>query len=164
MNIRPEEPKEGQESVWDYPRPPRVDPTDKLVKVVFNGEVIAETTDAVRILETSHPPGFYIPQADINMDYLNQTGRRTVCEFKGMAVYWTITVGDKSVRNAGWSYPNPNPGYKEIKDYISFYPGMMDACYVDGEKVKAQEGSFYGGWITSNVVGPFKGGPGTLGW
>jgi hypothetical protein len=81
-----------------------------------------------------------------------------------MAVYWTVTVGDKSARNAGWSYPKPNPGYKEIKDYISFYPGMMEACYVGGEKVKAQEGSFYGGWITSNVVGPFKGGPGTLGW
>jgi uncharacterized protein (DUF427 family) len=164
MNIQPEKPEQGQESVWDYPRPPRLDPTDKRVRVIFNGEVIADTTNAVRVLETSHPPGYYIPQDDINMDYLTQTSRRTVCEFKGVAAYWSVTVGDKTARNAGWSYPNPNPKYKDIEGYISFYPGMMEACYVDGEKVQAQEGSFYGGWITSDVVGPFKGGPGTLGW
>jgi len=158
------EPQPGQESVWDYPRPPRVDPTNRRVRVVFNGETIADSTNAIRVLETSHPPAYYIPREDINMDALQRTSRRTVCEFKGAATYWTISVGDKSAKNAGWSYDDPTPRFTPIKGYITFYASQMEACYVDDEQVQPQEGDFYGGWITSDVVGPFKGAPGTWGW
>ncbi len=154
----------GQESVWDYPRPPRVEPSSKTVKVVFNGVTIAETTNAKRVLETSHPPAYYIPMEDVQMEYLKSTPRATFCEFKGKASYYTITVGDKSAPSAAWTYPEPSPRFAPIKDHIALYPGRMDACYVDDEKVQAQEGDFYGGWITSEIVGPFKGGPGTMGW
>lgn len=163
-NITPEKPDCDQESVWDYPRPPRVEKTDKRVRIVFNGETIVDTTDAYRVLETSHPPGYYIPQADIKMDYFTKTQRQTFCEFKGRASYWTITVGDKTESNVAWMYATPSAGFEDIKDHIAFYPGRMDACYVGDELVKPQEGGFYGGWITSNIVGPFKGGAGTMGW
>ena len=158
------EPKPGQESVWDYPRPPRVDPTDRRVRVVFNGETIADSTRTYRILETSHPPAYYIPREDINMEVLTQTRRRTMCEFKGAASYWTVQVGDKKSENAGWSYESPNSRYADAAGYITFYASKVDACYVDDEQVTPQEGDFYGGWITSDVVGPFKGGAGTWGW
>ncbi len=158
------QPGPGQESVWDYPRPPRVEPSNKTIRVIFNGETIAETTRALRVLETSHPPVYYIPQADIRMAYLSPTTRSTYCEFKGAASYWTIKVGDKTEVNAAWSYASPRPGFDPLKDYIAFYPGRMDACYVNEEQVIAQPGDFYGGWITSEIVGPFKGGPGTRGW
>ncbi|GAB4516239.1 MAG: DUF427 domain-containing protein [Anaerolineae bacterium] len=158
------QPEPGQESVWDYPRPPRVEQSSKTVRVVFNGETIAETTRAVRVLETSHPPVYMIPQEDIHMDYLTATPRHTFCEYKGMASYWTVQVGDKKTENAAWSYPAPNDGYEAIRDYIAFYPGRMDACYINDEQVQPQEGDFYGGWITSDIVGPFKGGAGTWGW
>jgi uncharacterized protein (DUF427 family) len=158
------EPKPGQESVWDYPRPPKLDPTDKRIRVEFNGEIIADTTRAIRVLETSHPPAYYIPQEDIKMEYLTQTPRSTFCEFKGAASYWTIKVGGKTADNAAWGYASPNKAYAAIKDYVCFYASKMDACYVGDEQVKAQEGDFYGGWITSDIVGPFKGGPGTWGW
>lgn len=153
-----------QESVWDYPRPPGVEPTGKRVRVIFNGKTIAETTRAIRVLETSHPPAYYIPPDDIQMAYFTLTDRHTVCEYKGMASYWTIRVKGQSAENAAWSYPNPAPGYETIKDYLAFYPSRMEACYVDDELVTPQEGDFYGGWITSEIVGPFKGGPGTWGW
>ena len=158
------EPEENQESVWDYPRPPRVERTSKTLKVIFNGEVIAQTNNGYRVLETSHPPAYYIPQSDIKMAYLERTSHTTFCEFKGAASYWTITVGDKSATNAAWSYHNPTPGYQTIADYICFYASKMDACYVDDELVQPQAGDFYGGWITSDVVGPFKGDAGTWGW
>lgn len=158
------EPQEGQESVWDYPRPPRVEPTAKTLKVVFNGETIAETTDGYRVLETSHPPAYYIPREDVKMENLAPTPHRTMCEFKGAASYWTIQVGDKIAENAAWSYESPTPNFAPIQGYLCFYAGMMDACYVDDERVQAQAGDFYGGWITSDVVGPFKGAPGTWGW
>jgi uncharacterized protein (DUF427 family) len=157
-------PMDGQESVWDYPRPPRVEPTYKRIRVIFNGVTIADTTQAVRVLETSHPPVYYIPQSDIRMEYLTPTDRRTFCEFKGGAGYWTVTVGEKMVMNAAWSYADPADGFETLKDYLAFYPGKMDACYVDEELVQPQEGDFYGGWITSEIVGPFKGAPGTRGW
>lgn len=163
-NITPEKPQANQESVWDYPRPPRVEKTGKTLKIIFNGEVIAETKDAYRVLETSHPPAYYIPQKDIRMEYLQETSRSTFCEFKGMASYWTVQVGDKIAPNASWGYKNPTAGYEAITDHICFYASKMDACYVDDELVKAQEGDFYGGWITSDIVGPFKGGAGTWGW
>ena len=158
------EPGPGQESVWDYPRPPRVEKTNRRVRVVFNGETIADTTNAYRVLETSHPPAYYISLDDIQMEHLNQTPRRTFCEFKGAATYWTITVGDKTSVEAGWSYETPTRDFEVIAGYITFYASKVDACYVDDERVQPQEGDYYGGWITSDVVGPFKGGAGTWGW
>ncbi len=158
------EPKPGQESVWDYPRPPRVESSTKRIRVLFNGVTLAESTRAMRVLETSHPPVYYIPQADIQMDYLSPTAQRTFCEFKGAASYWTVKVGEQEEVNVGWSYASPSRGFEQIKDSIAFYPGRMEACYIDDEKVMAQPGDFYGGWITSDIVGPFKGGAGTWGW
>jgi len=163
-NITPEKPDCDQESVWDYPRPPRVEKTKKTLKVVFNGKVIAETTNGYRVLETSHPPAYYIPQADIHMNNLQATSRSTFCEFKGAASYWTIQVDDKIAPNAAWGYKSPTRGFEVIKDHICFYASKMDACYVDDEQVQSQAGDFYGGWITSDIVGPFKGGAGTWGW
>lgn len=157
-------PGPGQESVWDYPRPPRLENTSKHVQVIFNGVVIADTKHAKRILETSHPPVYYIPPTDVKMEYLTSTSRTTYCEWKGAASYYTISVDSKTVPNSAWYYRQPAPGYEDIKDYIAFYPSKMDGCYVDAEKVEVQEGDFYGGWITSEIVGPFKGGAGTFGW
>lgn len=154
------------ESVWDYPRPPRLERSSRHVRVVFGGAVIAETERAHRVLETSHPPGFYIPLADIEPGALVPVARRqTFCEFKGMAGYYDVVGSDGSIAEAAaWTYPDPSPGFEPIRDAISFYPGRVDECSVDGEVVRAQEGGFYGGWITDDVVGPFKGPPGTRGW
>lgn len=163
-NIQPEKPNNDQESVWDYPRPPRVEPVSDHIRVIFNDVIIADTNQAIRVLETSHPPSYYIPPTDIQMDYLTKTSRQSYCEFKGNANYYTITVNDKSVTNVAWFYPTPSKGYEAIQNYVSFYANHMDACYVGDEKVQPQEGDFYGGWITSKIVGPFKGGVGTLGW
>ncbi len=157
-------PQPGQESVWDYPRPPRVEPTTKLIRVSFGGILIAETQAAYRVLETSHPPSYYLPQADIRMEYLRRTPLQTVCEFKGGATYWSLVVGERESENAGWGYANPRPGYEAIRNHIAFYASRVDECTVNGEVVTAQPGDFYGGWITSDVVGPFKGAPGTWGW
>lgn len=152
------------ENVWEYPRPPRAEPTQRHIRVVFNGQTIANTTHAWRVLETSHPPVYYIPQSDISMEYLTPTARNTVCEFKGAASYWTVQVGSKRAENAAWSYETPYEGFEAIKGHIAFYASKMDECWVDDERVQPQEGDFYGGWITSDLVGPFKGGPGTRGW
>jgi uncharacterized protein (DUF427 family) len=164
MKAKPIPPKAGQESVWDYPRPPKVEATPKRIRIIFNGVVIADSTNAKRVLETSHPPSYYIPQQDIKMEFFNATSRKTYCEYKGTASYWTISVNGKETASAAWSYQNPSKGYEAIKDFLAFYPGRMDACYIAEEKVKPQAGDFYGGWITSDVVGPFKGEPGTQGW
>jgi uncharacterized protein (DUF427 family) len=164
MNHQRLEPGIGQESVWDYPRPPRVEETSRQVKVVFNSEVIADTRRAKRVLETSHPPVYYIPPEDIRMEYLIMMSRRTWCEWKGQASYCGLSVKGRQVKDAAWFYPDPAPGYEAIQGHVAFYPGKMDACYVDSERVEAQPGDFYGGWITSEIVGPFKGGPGTTGW
>jgi uncharacterized protein (DUF427 family) len=157
-------PAPGQESVWDYPRPPRVEETRRQVKVVFNGKVIADTRRAKRVLETSHPPVYYIPTGDVRMEYLTKAGHSTWCEWKGQAGYYRLKVGNRQVEDAAWFYPHPTPGYEAIQGHVAFYPAKMDACTVDGERVQAQPGDFYGGWITSEIVGPFKGGPGTIGW
>ena len=157
-------PGPGQESVWDYPRPPRVEDSNKHIQVILNGIVIADTSRAKRILETSHPPVYYLPSEDVKMEYFTPTSRTTHCEFKGAASYYTIQVGDKTLPNGAWYYRKPTKGYESITNYIALYPSQMDACYVDGEQVQAQEGDFYGGWITSEIVGPFKGGSGTYGW
>jgi uncharacterized protein (DUF427 family) len=149
------------ESVWDYPRPPRVESSAARVVVELDGEVLADTRRSLRVLETSHPPVYYIPAADIRTDRLRPSARRpTVCEFKGTARYYD--AGDRSA--VAWSYASPSPGYEAIAGCYAFYPGRVDRATVDGEQVEAQPGDFYGGWITSAVTGPFKGGPGTMGW
>jgi uncharacterized protein (DUF427 family) len=158
------QPGPGQESVWDYPRPPRLEDSSKHIQVILNGVVIADTQRAKRILETSHPPVYYIPPEDVKMEYLTRTTRSSFCEWKGAASYYTVAAGNKTVANAAWYYSKPSPGYESLANYIAFYPSMMDACYVEGEKVQPQPGDFYGGWITSEIVGPFKGGPGSFGW
>ncbi|MEM0992008.1 MAG: DUF427 domain-containing protein [Bacteroidota bacterium] len=158
-------PKQGQESVWDYPRPPKLEATNKHLIIEFNDIQIASTNAAFRVLETSHPPVYYLPQADIAMEYLRQSeGQGSFCEFKGMATYWDIVVADKSSPRAAWSYPNPSANFLPIANYLAFYASRVDRCFVDGELVQAQQGDFYGGWITKDIVGPFKGGAGTWGW
>ena len=157
-------PQPGQESVWDYPRPPRLEDCPKHIQVVFNEIIIVDTHQAKRVLETSHPPSYYIPPSDIRMEYLIATPKSSWCEWKGQAGYYTIRVGDKEAINAAWYYPNPTSEFVSMKNYVAFYPGRMDACFVDGERVQPQPGDFYAGWITSDIVGPFKGGPGTWGW
>ena len=158
------QPAPGQESVWDYPRPPRLEDVNKQIQIIFNGVEIANTRSAKRVLETSHPPVYYIPPSDIKMEYLVRTPNSSFCEWKGRAGYYTIVVGDKQAENVAWFYPDPTPSFATIKDYVAFYAHVMDACYVDGEKVQPQPGNFYGGWITSDIVGPFKGSPGSWGW
>lgn len=153
-----------EESVWDYPRPPRVEPFSGLVEVEHGGYVLARSSNAYRVLETSHPPVLYIPPQDIKMELLKKTDRTSNCEFKGVAVYYDLAAPGLYVDNTAWSYENPRQGYEAIKEHLAFYPSKMDACYVDGEKVKPQEGDFYGGWITANIKGPFKGAPGAQGW
>ena len=164
MKPNPIPPQPGQESVWDYPRPAILQDTNKHIKVIFNGIVLAETTKAKRVLETSHPPSYYIPTEDIKTEYLIATSRKSVCEWKGISEYYDISLGGKYVNNAAWRYIQPTPNFKSIQEYFSFYPSLMDACYVNDELVKPQAGGFYGGWITADVVGPFKGEPGTWGW
>lgn len=158
------EPGPGQESVWDYPRPPRIEASDKLVEIFFNGHRIAASRNTKRVLETSHPPTFYIPPRDVNLEFLIGSDRRTVCEFKGVARYHTLVDGDRDSPDAAWSYSDPVPAFESIRDHLAFYPSRVEACFVDGERVAAQEGDFYGGWITEEIVGPFKGGSGTWGW
>lgn len=158
------EPQPGQESVWDYPRPPRLDPVAKRLRVLFGGETIADTRHGFRVLETSHPPVYYLPPADLRLEFLIATARSSFCEFKGNARYWTVQVGERTAPDAAWSYEQPSPGFEAIRSYLAFYASRMDACYVDDEKVQPQPGGFYGGWITGDIVGPFKGGPGSWGW
>ena len=158
------EPKLGQESVWDYPRPPRVEPVAGRVRVIFGEVVIADTHRARRVLETSHPPTYYIPPSDVRMEHLQKLTRTSLCEWKGRAVYYTVEVGGRRAEAAAWGYPSPTEPFVVLKDHVAFYPSQVDACYVGEEHVEAQAGDFYGGWITSNIVGPFKGGSGTRGW
>ena len=158
------EPGPGQESVWDYPRPPRLEDVDKKVKVVFGGVTLAYTTRAKRVLETSHPPVYYVPPEDIRMEHLEPAEGRSYCEWKGVAGYYDVAADGRREERAAWYYPNPVAAYASLKGYVAFYPSRMDACWVDWEKVEAQEGDFYGGWITPEIVGPFKGAPGTRGW
>lgn len=134
------------------------------MRIVLGGDTIATTRRALRVLETSHPPGIYLPPNAFTPGSLKANARQTVCEWKGSAAYWDLSGGDATRTAAAWSYPEPRPGFEEIGGYISIYPGRVDACYLDGELVRAQEGNFYGGWITDDIVGPFKGGAGSMGW
>lgn len=164
MRPQPIPPQSGQESVWDYPRPPRLEPTTKHIRVVFNGVVIADTRRAWRVLETSHPPVYYIPPEDIRREYLRPGVGRSFCEWKGAAGYYTLEVNGRRAENVAWFYPNPTPAFAAIGNHVAFYAAPMDSCTVDGERVTPQPGGFYGGWITADIVGPFKGEPGTMGW
>jgi uncharacterized protein (DUF427 family) len=152
------------ESVWDYPRPPRLERTGRRIRVMYAGEVIADSVRCFRLLETSHPPVYYIPPSDVRKDLLTRSRRRTFCEYKGPATYWCIRVGDQISNDAAWSYENASGAYIDIRGYLAFYANRADECYVDGERVNPQPGAFYGGWITSDIIGPFKGGPGTSHW
>jgi uncharacterized protein (DUF427 family) len=153
------------ERVWDYPRPPAVVPCTRRVRIELAGELLADSTRALRVLETSHPPTIYIPPTDVREGLLAESGARsTWCEFKGAARYLDAVVGDRRVNAVGWSYPDPAPGYEALRDHVAFYPGRVDAAWLDDERVQAQQGDFYGGWITAELIGPFKGPPGTLAW
>jgi uncharacterized protein (DUF427 family) len=163
----PEPPGPGQESVWDYPRPPRLERTAAEVVVVLGGEEIARTTldlPAVRILETSHPPTYYLPRRAFVPGSLRTARGGSYCEWKGAASYLDVIGGDVVAPRAGWYYPVPTAPYAAIVDHVALYPALMDRCTVDGEVVTPQPGGFYGGWVTSTVVGPFKGAPGTMDW
>jgi len=164
MHIERVKPGPGQESVWDYPRPPRVEPTERHIQVIWHGVSLADTRRAVRVLETSQAPVYYIPLGDIQRQYLVASLQKTVCEWKGLANYYGVAIGDRQVPDAAWTYLEPSAGYAAIRGYVAFYPQQMDQCLVDGELAQAMPGGFYGGWITRDVVGPFKGGPGTQGW
>lgn len=164
MQSRRIPPGPGQESVWDYPRPPALEDSPKHIQIVFNGQIIADSHQTKRVLETSHPPVYYIPPTDIVMDHLDEAQGSSFCEWKGRAHYYTLTVGDRVAERVAWYYPAPTERFRTIANYVAFYPSAMDACYVDGETVQSQSGDFYGGWITSDIVGPFKGGMGTWGW
>ena len=162
-------PRTGQESVWDYPRPPRLEETSKRIRIVFAGTVIADTTRAYRVLETSHPPVYYLPLVDVKRQLLTQSSNSSFCEWKGGARYYNLHVGSHVASDVAWYYPNPTRAFAPIKDCVAFYAGPMnvlegDGCFVAGERVTPQPGGFYGGWITSDVVGPFKGEPGSMGW
>jgi uncharacterized protein (DUF427 family) len=153
------------EHVWDYPRPPVVRPAAQTVRIELAGRRLADSAHALRVLETSHPPTVYIPRSDIDADLLAESARAaTWCEYKGRARYVDAVIDGRRVPAIGWFYPEPSPGYERLREHIAFYPGRVDEAWLGEERVLAQDGAFYGGWITSDLVGPFKGAPGTLGW
>ncbi|WP_105032493.1 DUF427 domain-containing protein [Arthrobacter ruber] len=164
MQSRRTPPGPGQESVWDYPRPPRVERTTMVIEVWFGGQVIVSTDSAVRVLETSHPPVYYLPLADFAPGVLVPVEGTTHCEFKGAASYFDVVAGSTRSPRGAWTYPSPVRGYEDLASRAAIYPSRMERCTVDGETVQAQEGDFYGGWVTGAIVGPFKGGTGTWGW
>ncbi len=166
--VVPLRPEPGQESVWDYPRPPQLEPTDEHVVVRLGGTVVLDTRRALRVLETSHPPSYYLPLDDFAPGALQPATGTSFCEWKGLAIYLDVVGGtaDSPVvaSRAAWTYPQPSSPFEQLAGFVSLYPGQMDECTVGGEVVQAQPGDFYGGWITSRVVGPFKGVPGSRGW
>lgn len=164
MNFKKIKPKPGQESVWDYPRPPAIEQVTQHLKITLNGQVIANSNRSFRILETSHPPTYYLPLNAFEKGSLIRTDKISFCEFKGEAIYYHVKSGVQIEEYAAWGYPSPNNRFSGLKDHVSVYASRMEACFVGEEQVQAQAGDFYGGWITSKVVGPFKGGAGTWGW
>ena len=154
----------GQESVWSYPRPAIAQPSPAHIVIEHAGIIVADTRAAVRTIETSHPPSYYIPPGDIAPGVLRRAEGSSYCEWKGAAVYWDVVIGTAVLPRVGWSYPSPTAGFAILRDHVAFYAGPFDRCTVDGEQVIPQPGRFYGGWITSAVAGPFKGGPGTGSW
>lgn len=168
--MRPQriEPGPDQESVWDYPRPPRLEEVPARIEVVLDGVTIADTSrssgTAYRVLETSHPPTYYLPGDAFAEGSLVASSGGSMCEWKGRAAYADLIGGGRVAAQAAWTYPTPTDAFRAIQGHYALYPGRVDACFVDGEPVMAQPGGFYGGWVTSSVVGPFKGGPESQGW
>ena len=152
------------ESVWDYPRPPRLEVSTRHLVVRHGGRMLADSSRNWRVLETSHPPVYYLPRDDVAAGVLEPSAKRTFCEYKGEASYWHLRVGDELLRDAAWSYQEPTAGFAAIAGAVAFYASRVDECTVDGERVTPQPGDFYGGWITADIVGPFKGEPGTSDW
>lgn len=157
-------PGPGQESVWDYPRPPRLERVTRAVRVEHAGRTLARSEAALRVCETAGPPAYYLPPGDVARDCLEPAAQRSFCEWKGEAHYWHLRVGERFVANAAWSYPEPDPGYAALRDHLAFFAGRVDACFVGDARVLPQPGGFYGGWITPELVGPFKGERGSEGW
>ncbi len=162
--VTPTPPGPGQRSVWDFPRPPVLEPVGQTVRIEFGGREIARTDRALQVLETSHPPTVYLPPDAFADGVLVPRPETSGCEWKGRAVYFDVVSGDARAENAGWGYPAPTDRFAELRGHVAVYAGPMDACWVGDERVTPQPGGFYGGWITSAVVGPFKGEPGTWGW
>jgi uncharacterized protein (DUF427 family) len=163
--VVPVEPGPGQESVWDYPRPPRVQPVPERLRVVVDGETVAETSRGLRVLETAGAPVYYVPPGDVRLDLLRPGPRRSVCEWKGEAGYWTYDAGrGRRIEDVAWSYQDPKPGYEAIAGHLAFYAGRVDEAWVGDEQATPQPGRFYGGWVTARIVGPIKGEPGSFGW
>lgn len=152
------------ESVWDYPRPPRVEPSVRRARVELGGVTIADSTAALRVLETSQAPAIYFPPADVAATHLRRSPRRTLCEWKGWALHYDLEVAGRTVEAGAWSYPEPDRRYPELRDHVAFYPQAADRCLLGDEVIAPNQGDFYGGWITSDLRGPFKGGPGSAGW
>lgn len=166
MTVRPTpaKPQPGQESVWDYPRPPRVEPFSGSITIEWAGATVASTTRAWRVLETSHPPTYYLPRTAFADGALRETDGSSWCEWKGAATYYDVTANGRVAHRAAWTYLHPSPGFEQIAGAVAVMASMVDRCTVNGEDVVPQPGGFYGGWITSGVVGPFKGVPGSQGW
>ncbi|WP_138499232.1 DUF427 domain-containing protein [Nostoc sp. PA-18-2419] len=164
MRPNPIPPQPGQESVWDYPRPACLEDTNKQLRIICHGIVLAETNKGKRVLETSHPPVYYFPPEDIKLEHLIETSKKGLCEWKGAYQYYDVSVGDKYLKYAAWRYFDPTPDFISIAKYYGFTASLMDACYVNDELVTPQPGDFYGGWITADIVGPFKGSAGTMWW
>ena len=164
MRPTPDPPAPGQRSVWTFPRPAIAEPCPAHVMIEHRGIVIADTRASVRTLETSHPPSYYIPPGDIAPGVLRRAAGSSFCEWKGSALYWDVVIGDLVLPRVGWSYPDPTPAFAMLRDHVAFYAAPFDRCSVDGETVVPQPGAFYGGWITADLAGPFKGIPGSMGW
>ena len=161
----PHDPSKGEESVWHYPRPPLLEKITDHIQVYFNNELIIDSNGGYRVLETSHPPTYYIPYSALKSEYFkNAGGSNSFCEWKGAASYYSVCVNGKTAEKVAWTYKNPTGMFSSIKDHVALYAGPMDKCTVNGEIVTPQPGSFYGGWITSKIKGPFKGIPGSNMW
>jgi uncharacterized protein (DUF427 family) len=162
--VVPEVPGPDRESVWDYPRPPRVEAVDARIRVVVAGVTLADTTRAYRVLETSHPPVYYLPAGDVRMDLLRASGASSVCEWKGEASYWSLETGGRQIPEIAWSYERPTAPFAAIRGHLAFYASKVDEAWMGDELATPQAGGFYGGWMTSRIVGPVKGEPGSRGW
>lgn len=157
-------PGPGQESVWDYPRPPRLERSRRRIRVELGGRILAASGRALRVCETASPPVYYVPPEDVLAGALLPDSHRSHCEWKGAARYWNARLGSRRIAQVAWSYPAPDAGFEALRDHLAFYPGRVDGCFLDGVRVTPQAGRFYGGWITPEIVGPFKGSPGSEGW
>lgn len=164
MRPHPDRVGPGQISVWSFPRPAIAEPSAAHVVIEHRGTIVADTSASVRTLETSHPPSYYIPPDAIAPNVLRRASGSSFCEWKGAALYWDVVIGDLVLPRVGWSYPDPSPAFAMLRDHVAFYAGPFERCSVDGETVVPQAGGFYGGWITADLAGPFKGAPGSMGW